>query len=166
MKLYHASPFIIEQPDVFHSREHLDFGRGFYLTTLSDQARKYGLRFLLRGRKAFLNEYVLEDELSAFKVKTFDCYDGEWLDFVGKCRKGIQEELFDIVSGGIADDKVFNTIDLYFAGVMSRSDALGKLAFVHPNHQLCILNQEVITKHLRFVGAEEITIEEDKNASR
>lgn len=166
MRLYHASPFVIEQPDVFHSREHLDFGKGFYLTTLADQARKYGLRFLLRGHKAFLNEYVLEDELSAFKVKTFDCYDGEWLDFVGKCRKGIQEELFDIVSGGIADDKVFNTIDLYFAGVMSRNDALGKLAFVHPNHQLCILNQEVITKHLRFVGAEEITIGENKNASR
>lgn len=28
MILYHASPFIIEHPDVSHSREHLDFGKG------------------------------------------------------------------------------------------------------------------------------------------
>ena len=32
MILYHASPFIIEHPDVSHSREHLDFGKGFSAT--------------------------------------------------------------------------------------------------------------------------------------
>lgn len=40
MIVYHASPFIIEKPDVNHSRENLDFGKGFYLTTLHDQAVK------------------------------------------------------------------------------------------------------------------------------
>lgn len=50
MKLYHASPFVIKQPDVYHSREHLDFGKGFYLTSLYDQAYKYAMRFLLRIR--------------------------------------------------------------------------------------------------------------------
>lgn len=166
MKLYHASPFVIEKPDVYHSREHLDFGKGFYLTSLSDQARKYAMRFLLRGRKAFINEYLLDDELTGFNIKMFEKYDGEWLDYVGKCRKGIQDEPFDVVEGGIANDKVFNTIDLYFAGTMSREDALGRLTFEHPNHQLCILNQEVINSHLHFISAEELTIGGSDNASR
>lgn len=48
MKLYHASSLVIKQPDVYHSREHLDFGKGFYLTSLYDQAYKYAMRFLLR----------------------------------------------------------------------------------------------------------------------
>nr|WP_244440473.1 DUF3990 domain-containing protein [Bacteroides rodentium] len=51
MKLYHASPLVIGQPDVYHSREHLDFGKGFYLTALYEQARKYAMRFLLRGER-------------------------------------------------------------------------------------------------------------------
>lgn len=66
---------------------------------------------------------------------------------------------YDIVEGGIANDKVFNTIDLYFSGAMSKEDALGRLAYEHPNHQLCILNQDVRLHHLHFIGAEEIKAE-------
>lgn len=58
MKLYHASPFIITQPDIYHSREHLDFGKGFYLTILREQACQYAQRFLLRGKAAYINHYV------------------------------------------------------------------------------------------------------------
>ena len=74
--------------------------------------------------------------------------------------------IYDIVSGGIADDKVFNTIDLYFAGEMSKEDALGRLAFEYPNHQICILNQNVILHHLKFKKATEITIGASKNDSK
>ena len=42
---------------------------------------------------------------------------------------------------------------------MSKEDALGRLAYEHPNHQLCILNQDVLLNHLHFVGAEEIKAE-------
>ena len=82
MKLYHASPFIIELADVYHSCDHLDFGKGFYLTSLYDQARKYAMRFLLKKQKAYINEYLLDDELSDFKIKTFCSYNEEWLDYV------------------------------------------------------------------------------------
>ena len=88
------------------------------------------------------------------------------MEYVGVCRKGNGGVIYDIVSGGIADDKVFNTIDLYFAGEMSKEDALGRLAFEHPNHQICILNQNVILHHLKFKKATEITIEASKNESK
>ena len=54
MRLYHASDRVIESPDVYHSREHLDFGRGFYLTSIRIQAEKYAQRFLLRANVLLL----------------------------------------------------------------------------------------------------------------
>ena len=157
MKLYHASTYIIESPDVYHSRDLLDFGKGFYLTSLVEQAKKYAQRFLFQGEKAYLNQYVLDENLDKeYQVKEFVGYNEEWLDFVSLCRLGKQTEKYDLVSGGIADDKVFNTVDLYFSGNISKEEALKRLAFIHPNHQICILNQEIIDKHLRFIKAEEI----------
>ena len=156
MKLYHASNCIIDTPDVYHSRDLLDFGKGFYLTALEEQARKYSQRFLFRGDKAFLNHYILNDDLSEYNVKKFEAYNEEWLDFVAACRAEKPTELYDIVSGGIADDKVFNTIDLYFSGNISKTEALERLAFIHPNHQICITSQKVISKSLHFIEAEEI----------
>jgi hypothetical protein len=38
MKLYHSSNMSVEHPDTKHSRPYLDFGRGFYLTSLYEQA--------------------------------------------------------------------------------------------------------------------------------
>ena len=48
MKLYHASNCSIEYADTLHSRDNLDFGKGFYLTSLHEQAVKYAQRFIRR----------------------------------------------------------------------------------------------------------------------
>lgn len=55
MRLYHASTHCIEKPDVLHSRDKLDFGRGFYLTAMRDQAVRYAERFTRRGKEAYVN---------------------------------------------------------------------------------------------------------------
>ena len=64
MILYHASPFIIEHPDVSHSREHLDFGKGFYLTTIRNQAEKYVKRSIRRGQKAYILWHAAKQDLA------------------------------------------------------------------------------------------------------
>lgn len=157
MKVYHASKFIIESPDIYHSRDLLDFGKGFYLTSLVEQAKKYAQRFLFQGDKAYLNQYILDENLDReYKIKEFIGYNEEWLDFVALCRIGKQTNKFDMVTGGIADDKVFNTIDLYFSGNISKEKALKRLKFIHPNHQICILNQDILNKHLHFLQSDEI----------
>ena len=53
IRLYHTSNVEVRIPDLRHSREHLDFGRGFYLTSLREQAEKYGQRFLRKGETAW-----------------------------------------------------------------------------------------------------------------
>lgn len=156
MRFYHTSNVIISEPDVCHSRKHLDFGMGFYLTPLEQQAREYGQRFIRRGEPAILNIFELSDDISNVSRKVFPSYDGEWLDYVTACRKGLPHEQYDIIEGGIADDQVFDTVDLYLQGIYSREQALDQLRWKKPNHQLCISTQLVIENYLQFV--ESITL--------
>lgn len=58
---------------------------------------------------------------------------------------------YDIIEGGIADDQVFDTLDLYFSGIYTYEQALDQLRFKHPNHQICITNQLLLDKHLHFI---------------
>ncbi len=156
-KLYHASTVIIEKPDVLHSRDNLDFGRGFYLTRIREQALRYAERFTRRGKDAFINEYELDDDTPGFTTKSFPSYNEEWLDYVTLCRKGQEtQQSFDAVSGGVANDKVFNTVDLFFSGVITKEEALGRLRYEKPNHQLCILNGLMLDRHLHFIKANKV----------
>ena len=150
MEVYHASPVTVEHPDTEHSRAYLDFGPGFYATTLQDQAVKYGARFTNRGKEAFLNTYELADDLSQWKVIEFKRYDEAWLDFVTECRQGRVVGDYDVVIGGIANDKVFRTVDLYFAGDISKEECLRRLIFEEPNNQICIRSQKVLNECLTF----------------
>lgn len=151
MRFYHTSNVIVSEPDVRHSRKHLDFGLGFYLTPLEKQARDYGQRFVRRGEPAILNIYELSDEIANISRKVFPAYDGEWLDYVTACRKGLPHEQYDIIEGGIADDQVFDTVDLYLQSIYTREQALDQLQWKKPNHQLCITSQRVIDHFLQFV---------------
>lgn len=155
MILYHTSYTEIRQPDIQHSRPRLDFGTGFYLTPLRIQAERYGERFARRGMKAIMNIYELDD-CSECSRKVFATYNGEWLDFITACRKGLPHEQYDIIEGGIADDNVFDTIDLYFATIYSREQALGELRDKKPNHQICITSQAVLDKYLHFKSSQRV----------
>lgn len=156
MEVYHASTVVVCQPDTTHSRSYLDFGNGFYVTTLREQAVKYGERFIRRGREAILNIYELNDDLSKWKIIRFDKYDEEWLCFVTECRAGHIVGDYDIVIGGIANDKVFRTVDLYFAGDISKDECLRRLVYEKPNDQLCIRSQKVLDDCLTFKSSEKL----------
>ena len=45
MRLYHGSSQEIPQPDAAKSRRNLDFGQGFYTTSVKSQAETWALRF-------------------------------------------------------------------------------------------------------------------------
>ena len=156
MKVYHVSNVIVDKPDVMHSREALDFGKGFYVTFLHEQAVKYGERFKYRGKDAVLNVYELDDKWQIENILVFDSYNGEWLDFVAANRKKLSVEKFDAVEGGIADDKIFRTVDLYLADEINKEEALKRLRFEKPNHQICFLSQSLIDKYLKFEYSEDL----------
>ena len=156
MEVFHASTQEILHPDILHSRKYLDFGPGFYVTTLRQQAVNYAERFKRRKRQAWLNTYELAATYINYRIKTFERYDAEWLDFVTECRKGNIVGEYDIVRGGIADDKVFRTIDLYFAGDITKDEALKRLLFEKPNDQLCFHTQKILDECLTFKNSIEL----------
>lgn len=156
MIVYHASNVNIEKPDTAHSRDYLDFGKGFYLTTLKEQAIKYAMRFLRRQQEAWLNTYEFDFDASAYNILRFEAYDREWLEFVSKCRAGLDETDYDLVIGGIADDKVIRTLDRYFEGELDIDQALGFLKFERPNNQLCIRKQKMLDSCLHHIKSEKL----------
>ena len=156
MKVYHSSNVIVEHPDVQHSRKYLDFGRGFYLTTLHEQAIKYAQRFKRRGQQAWLNTYELSWDENLWNIRRFECYDNLWLDFVAQCRKGQDTAQYDMVIGGIANDRVIITLDRYFAGEISQDEALGLLRFEEPNIQYCIRSDRMLQECLTFIESKQL----------
>lgn len=149
MKLFHSSNIIVEHPDISYSREFLDFGKGFYLTTLEEQAVSYGNRFIRREEDAWLNVYEFDFNAEDWNVLNFDHYDIDWLTFVTNCRKGEDNSEFDMIVGGIANDKVIRTLDLYFNGDITAEVAIGKLKYEKPNNQYCIRSQRMIEQCLK-----------------
>ncbi|MCC8071388.1 MAG: DUF3990 domain-containing protein [Bacteroidales bacterium] len=157
IKVYHTSSIEVVSPDIFHSRNSLDFGAGFYITIHEDQARAYGQRFKRRGKKAVLNHYELDEDYKKHcRVKKFDNYDDEWLDFVVACRKELPHEEYDVVIGGIANDIVFNTINLFLEGLIDREETMRRLIYQKPNMQICINSQILIDEYLHFIKSEEL----------
>ncbi len=157
--VYHGSGREVVKPDLSFSRPDLDFGRGFYLTPIRDQAVRWALRSLRRGNRAFLNRYRFDLESVAaagYQFRDFPEYSEEWLEFIIANRSGKAIQGYDVVQGGVANDKVFNTIELYFDRLIDKSEALKRLKFEKPNHQICILNQEIVDRYLVFESAQEV----------
>ena len=61
MIVYHGSNMIVDHPDVRHSFRDLDFGRGFYVTTIREQAERWAKRKALfaKGSKPMTRCSVL-----------------------------------------------------------------------------------------------------------
>lgn len=48
----------------------------------------------------------------------------------------------DLVVGGVANDKVFNTVELFFGGLIGKAEAIKRLRYEKPNVQICFLHRE------------------------
>mgnify|MGYP000782718881 CR=1 FL=1 len=154
IELYHAATEIISKPLCGMGRRDLDFGPGFYMTDIYDQAVMWANRRANeRKLPAILNVYILDMEnmLNEARVKIFENYDKDWLNFIVACRKGkhVWEE-YDYIEGGIANDRVIDTVNLFINGLMSEEVAIRRLRYMRPNNQICILNQGILDRHLIF----------------
>ena len=80
----------------------------------------------------------------------FTSYSEEWLDFILTCRSGKDSTNYDIVIGGVANDKVFNTIELYLDNLIDKKEALQRLRYEKPNLQLCFRSQKALGTYLHY----------------
>lgn len=157
MILYHGSYIEVSKPDLLHSRSNVDFGRGFYTTPILEQAVKWCGKFKRRGKEGVLSKYTLDEVIfEKCKVLKFESYSEEWLDFILSCRRGMDETDYDIVIGGVANDKVFNTVELYFDRLIDKTEAITRLRYEKTNMQVCFRTQSVLEQYLSFEGSEKV----------
>lgn len=164
MTLYHGSDVCVENPLAKAGRKNLDFGRGFYLTTLRKQAEAWAS--IIATRKSKLTSGIVSvynfdrDKAIAEGIvfKIFEAYDMEWLEYVINCRNGKDVySAYDVVEGGVANDNVIDTVEDYEKGIITAEQALGQLRYKKLNHQMCILKQSVIDRYVTYVKS--ITLE-------
>ncbi len=165
--LFHGSYVAVTTPLVKLGRKKVDFGQGFYLTKLRKQAESWAGTISERegpNAQPILSSYSFDYDsvISAgYRIKRFESYDIEWLDYVVDCRRGgVMQLQYDIVEGGVANDNIIDTVEDYESGIITAEQALGQLRYKSVNHQICILNQDIVEKYLSFVSSETLKKED------
>ena len=155
MRVYHGSTMVIDLPIAAVGRQRLDFGQGFYVTDIKKQADSWAERMQrIREEPGIVNVYELDIEKvkAAYRYYRFMHYDNEWLQFIVANRVGSKDvEHYDVIEGGVANDRVIDTVEAYMANLMPLETALRELSRHQPNNQLCIASQKVIDECMTFV---------------
>ena len=146
--IYHGSNVEVSQPRILQNGFYKDFGYGFYCTNIEKQAKRWAIT---RKGDSVVNRYTYEEN-SALKMLTFEEMTDEWLDFVVSCRQGIDHD-YDIVEGPMADDQIWNYVEGFIAGKISREAFWGLVKFSYPTHQIVFCTEEAL-KTLAFEGSD------------
>lgn len=159
MIVYHGSNVIVELPDTDHSFRFLDFGKGFYVTTVKEQAerwarRKSGLYGAYRG---IVSVYRMKDTWDGLIRKDFEEDLSEWIDFVCECRDGKSDYMqYDMIAGKVANDKAFRVVDMYRSGIWDKERALKEIKVYSNYDQIAFLTQKAIDQLLQFESFYEV----------
>lgn len=129
--LFHGSNTTVEQPEIRIFGHFKDFGYGFYCTRYEQQAKKWALTKSTR-HIVTLYDYSPQEKLN---ILTFPEMTDEWLDFVADSRRG-KEHNYDIVEGPMADDQIWDFVEDFVAGNISREAFWALAKFKHPTHQI------------------------------
>lgn len=139
MILFHGSNVIVQKPQILTNGYYKDFGFGFYCTNLEKQAKRWAL--VKRG-KHIVNIYKYEEE-SNLKVLRFEEMTDEWLAFIVNCRQGIEHD-YDIVEGPMADDMIWDYVEDYINGNISKAAFWELVKFRYPTHQIVFCSKAAL----------------------
>lgn len=150
MELYHGSGDIVEFPEIRKTRYTKDFSWGFYCTQSYEQAHRWAER---RHTHGVVNVYIYHEN-PELRIKKFPKMTDEWLDFIAECRSGKIHD-YDIVEGPMADDTIWNFVNDFLNGNISRTVFWEYAKFKHPTHQISFHSIKALAC-LEFERSEEI----------
>ena len=146
--IYHGSNVEVPFPRILQNGFYKDFGYGFYCTTFKKQAKRWAMT---KKGESIVNSYEYLPNSNLYILK-FNKLSEEWLNFIVSCRNGIEHN-YDIVEGPMADDQIWNFIEGFIEGNISREAFWELVKFNYPTHQICF-NTEKALKTLTFKGSE------------
>lgn len=148
--IYHGSNQIVRNPRILVQGFYKDFGYGFYCTRIEKQAVRWANT---KRNPHIVNVYAYEGKPGLF-VKLFPDMTDEWLDFIAACRTG-KEHSYDIVEGPMVDDTIWDYVEDFLAGRISRPAFWELAKFKHPTHQILFSTEDAL-KTIRFVRSYEL----------
>lgn len=146
--LYHGSNIEVPNPKVLINGHYKDFGYGFCCTNLEKQAKRWALT--KRGASVVSKYNYIENQ--KLDILRFHEMTEEWLDFVVACRRG-QNHSFDIVEGPMADDQIWDYVEDFMAGNITREAFWVLVKFKYPTHQMVFCTEEAL-QTLHYEGSE------------
>lgn len=166
MKLYHGSLTIVNIPKIMEKAVYrpLDFGTGFYATASREQAARWvknRLEHTVETSCGYVNVYEFDESgFSAARLKRLDFpahhIGVDWFRFVMRNRRERNPEHgFDLVSGPIADDRVYTVLSTYEAGFIDESAAIERMKPYRLANQY-LFHTEGALRFLHFREYEEI----------
>lgn len=138
MVIYHGDNKAIETPEIIIGKFTKDFGPGFYCTTIREQAVRWAQRNLTSIVSYY--KYIPDSKLDILEFKNAT---DDWLDFVIACRSGVAHS-HDIVIGPMADDQIYNYINDFLEGNITREQFWVLAKFKYPTHQICLCTNEAL----------------------
>lgn len=156
MILYHGSNVAVKQVDLARCKPDKDFGRGFYLTDILQQAEQMALRRtrIMDAGTPVISRFEFDEALLAaddLNVKIFERPSEEWSLFVLRNREtsatGFKHG-YDIVIGPVADDGVVYQLERYTHGIITLEKLTEELTFRNLNRQYYFGTKRAITKLL------------------
>ena len=148
--VYHGSNVEVAVPRILQNGFYKDFGYGFYCTNYEKQAKRWAMT---KKGESVINRYEYELCMD-LKILSFDNMTDEWLDFVAKCRMGIEHN-YDIVEGPMADDQIWNFVEGFIDGRIPRKAFWELVKFNYPAHQIVFCTEEAL-KTLTFKGSDRL----------
>ena len=146
MTVYHGGYQTVQKPEIRKGRNTKDFGTGFYCTIIKEQAQRWAKRY----DKKIVSIYEVRMNMS-LNIKEFREMSEEWLDFIINCRSG-KEHDYDIVEGPMADDQIWDYVEDYIAGKISKAAFWELVKFKYPTHQIVFCTEAALST-LTFEGS-------------
>ena len=152
--LYHGSSQIVKDPEIRIAKFNKDFYFGFYCTLFPEQAERWATRYKGVG---YVSEYAYTEN-ETLNIKKFPEMTEEWLDFIVSCRIGTPHN-YDIVEGPMADDTIFNYVQNFVDGKISREAFWSLAKFKKPTHQMSFHTARALMT-LKFLQGREVRYDE------
>ena len=150
MEVYFGSNRIVNQPKIITDGYYKDFGYGFYCTNFEKQAKRWALT---KKNKHVVNVYSYTENKN-LNCLIFKEMSDEWLDFVVSSRQGERHD-YDIVEGPMADDTIWNYVDDFVRGLISRTAFWELVKFKYPTHQILFCTEAAL-KSLEYARSYEL----------
>lgn len=147
MGLYHGSNIEVQKPKILTNGFYKDFGYGFYCTHMQKQAERWALT--KRGNH-IVNIYDYNED-NSLNILKFSEMTEEWLNFIVDCRSG-KNHSYDIVEGPMADDTIWDYIEDFIRGNITREAFWILVKFKYPTHQIVFCTEKAL-KTLEFEGS-------------